>query len=209
MLEDSTGSQPITIKVFKRQSRLKDWHDRRHKSKAERSFRAAVYLQQQGIGTPAPIAWLDRWENGRLLESYYLCLFEPAICFRDALFEVYHQHKDSEQLMELMLLVAPAIRKMHDAGFMHGDLGNQNILLPKNTDGSWAEPSFIDLNRYQYFPQGVTDKARAFDLARPILPGNYLHFFLQIYASHQELPATLAKLHQQQRAIFTRHRNSR
>lgn len=208
-LPSPTGELMVTVKIFKRQNFVKDWHDCRHGSKAERSFNAATHLQSLGIGTPAPIAWRDRWENGRLLESYYLSVFEPGISLRDALFDIYHQHKDSAKLMELLLLVAPAIRKMHDAGFMHGDLGNQNILLPKNADGSWAEPSFIDLNRYKVFAEGITDKARAMDLARPILPGNYLHFFLQIYAGHQELPAALAKLHKQERATFTRHRNSR
>jgi tRNA A-37 threonylcarbamoyl transferase component Bud32 len=208
-LQIDNTSYEVAIKVFAKQSLLKDIYDKKNKSKAERSYIAAEKLLNHGINTPTPIAILEEWKGNRLSESYYLCLFEPAICLRDALFEIYHQHKDSAKLMELLLLVAPAIKQMHDAGFMHGDLGNQNILLPKNTDGSWASPSFIDLNRYQFFADGVTDKARAIDLARPILPGNYLHFFLQIYAGHQELPGALAKLHQQQRAIFTRHRNSR
>lgn len=199
----------LAIKVFAKQSLLKDLYDKKNKSKAERSYIAAETLINLGINTPPPVAILEDWQGNRLIESYYICLFEPAICFRDALFDIYHQHKDSAKLMELLLLVAPAIRKMHDAGFMHGDLGNQNILLPKNADGSWAEPSFIDLNRYQVFNNGIRDKARAMDLARPILPGNYLHFFLQIYAKHQEVPRELAELHLQQRAIFTRHRNSR
>lgn len=92
-LDTPTDELPITIKVFKRQSRLKDWFDRRNKSKAERSFNAAIFLQERGVGTPAPIAWLDRWENGQLLESYYLCVFEPAICFRDALADIYHNSR--------------------------------------------------------------------------------------------------------------------
>lgn len=199
----------VAIKVFSRQRLLKDLYDKKNKSKAERSYIAAQKLINAGINTPTPIAALDEWNGNRLMESYYICLFESAVCFRDALFDIYHQHKDSAKLMELLLLVAPAIKQMHEAGFMHGDLGNQNILLPKNTDGSWAAPSFIDLNRYQFFENGINDKARAIDLARPILPGNYLHFFLQIYAGHTELPQELAKLHRQQRAIFTRHRNSR
>jgi len=47
---------------------------------------------------------------------------------------------------------------MHNIGFMYGDIGNQNILLPKNPDESWAAPSFIDLNRYQFFAKDITDK---------------------------------------------------
>ena len=82
-LPTKTGVQIIGVKIFKRQSLVKDWYDRKNGSKAERSYRAAIYLQEHDIGTPAPVAWLDRWENDRLLESYYLCLYEPAICFRE------------------------------------------------------------------------------------------------------------------------------
>ena len=60
-------------------------------------------------------------------------------------------------------------------------MGNQNILLPKNPDGSWAQPQFIDLNRCKISSTPLTDKERAFDLSRTIFPGNYLGFFKAIY----------------------------
>lgn len=198
----------ITIKVFKRQNWLKDWHDRKHKSKAERSFQAALFLQQKGIGTPAPIAWLDRWENGRLLESYYLCCFEPAVCFRDALVHIYRDLHDNAPLMDLLHIVAPAIRAMHDAGFMHGDMGNQNILLPRSESGEWLQPQFIDLNRGKSFAGPLSDEARAFDLARIALPGAYLKIFKTIYNHHEDFPADLEKLEQKYRTRFWRHRRS-
>lgn len=208
-LETPTGDLPITAKVFKRQSQLKDRFDRHNKSKAERSYRAAIYLQHHDIGTPAPIAWLDRWENGRLLESYYLCLFEPAICFRDALAEIYHQHRDNELLMDLLHVVAPAIRAMHDAGFMHGDMGNQNILLPKDSTGRWGQPQFIDLNRCAMENGALDNGRRAFDLSRIALPGAYLKIFKNIYCSHQDIPADLDKEELKYRRRFERHRRSR
>lgn len=198
----------ITIKVFKRQHWLKDRHDRRNKSKAERSFRAAVFLQEKQVGTPAPIAWLDRWENGRLLESYYLCCFEPAICFRDALVNIYRELYDNAPLMDLLHVVAPAIRAMHDAGFMHGDMGNQNILLPRAATGEWLQPQFIDLNRGKISTGPISDEARAFDLARIALPGAYLKIFKTIYNHHEDFPAALEKLEQKYRTRFWRHRRS-
>src|SRR5690606_27350224 len=73
----------ITIKVFKRQSWLKNWYDKKIGSKAARSYQAACYLEQHGINTASPIAFLDRWENGRLLESYFVSLFTPGDSFRD------------------------------------------------------------------------------------------------------------------------------
>ena len=207
-LSTPTGEITATIKVFKRQSRFKDWYDRRNKSKAQRSYIAACHLQNNDIGTPAPIAWLDRWEQGRLLESYYLCLYEPAICFRDALADIYHNARDNAPLMDLLHAVAPAIRAMHDAGFMHGDMGNQNILLPKKPDGQWGQPQFIDLNRAQINPEPVTEKQRAFDLARIALPGAYLKIFKTIYSRHEDIPASLDTLEQTYRRRFWRHRRN-
>ena len=70
---------------------------------------------------------------------------------------------------------------MHDAGFMHGDMGNQNILLPRSETGAWLQPQFIDLNRAKYSSEPLTIKQRAFDLARIALPGAYLKIFKTKY----------------------------
>lgn len=201
-------SVDVTIKVFKRQNWLKDRHDRKNKSKAERSFRAATFLRDKQIGTPSPIAWLDYWENGRLLESYYLCLFEPAVCFRNALVQIYRELYDNAPLMDLLHIVAPAIRAMHDAGFMHGDMGNQNILLPRAENGEWLQPQFIDLNRGKISAGPISNEARAFDLARIALPGAYLKIFKTIYNQHEDFPSELEKLEQKYRTRFWRHRRS-
>lgn len=208
-LPSAQGDIQVALKVFKRQNWLKDRFDRKHKSKAERSYAAACYLQVHNIGTPAPIAWLDRWQDNRLVESYFLSIFQPAICLRDALSDIYFNRRDNAPLMELLHLVAPAIRAMHDANFMHGDMGNQNILLPKNADGSWAQPQFIDLNRARMPARPLLDKERAFDLSRPILPGNYLNFFKYIYCQHQMPSSELNRAETSYRKRFAWHRSSR
>ena len=208
-LRTATGEIIVALKIFKRQGWLKDRYDRNNKSKAERSYNAARYLQEHHIGTPAPVAWLDRWDNNRLLESYLLCIYQPAICLRDALNDIYYHARNNEPLMELMQSVAPAVRAMHDAQFMHGDMGNQNILLPKNSDGTWAQPQFIDLNRARIPNRSLTDKERAFDLSRPIIPGNYLSFFKHIYCEHQDIPHALDKYEATYRTRFERHRQLR
>src|SRR5690606_37879565 len=153
-------------------------------------------------------AWLDRWENGRLLESYYLCRYESAPCFRDTLSDIYYNQRNNEPLMDLLHVVAPAVRAMHDAGFMHGDLGNQNILLPRDANGQWQAPLFIDLNRARYPHQPLDNKARAHDLARIALPGTYLKFFKTIYNGHQAFPAALDALESKARKRFWNHRRS-
>jgi tRNA A-37 threonylcarbamoyl transferase component Bud32 len=205
------GSEEIivTIKVFKRQGILKDWHDHKHKSKAERSFRAAVHLQKNDIGTPAPIAWLEQWQGKRLLESYYVCAYEPAICWRDALSDIYYNLRDNQPLLELLQVVAPAVRAMHDSGFMHGDMGNQNILLPKNENDQWGKPVFIDLNRAQIEKQPISAAQRAFDLSRIALPGAYLKIFKFMYSFPNDIPTDLDKLEQGFRQRFELHTKTR
>lgn len=198
----------ITIKVFKRQNWLKDRYDWRLGSKASRSYDAACFLQSNGINTPAPIAWLERWEGKRLLESYYVCLFEAGISFRDALSDIYYNQHNNEPLMDLLHVVAPAIRAMHDAGFMHGDMGNQNILLPRDENSAWLKPQLIDLNRAKYSNKPLTLEQRAFDLARIALPGAYLKIFKTIYNNHQDFPAEFDKLEQKARDRFWSHRRS-
>jgi hypothetical protein len=46
--------------------------DRRRGTAAERAWRAALHLQAAGVGTPQPLAWLERWQGGRLAEAYFM-----------------------------------------------------------------------------------------------------------------------------------------
>ena len=196
----------VAIKVFGRQSFFKDWFDRRNQSKAARSYNAGEFLYRQELGTAEPIAWLDRWDNGRLVESYYLCIHVAAPCFRDALIQIYEQEQNNDGMMALLYEVAPALRQLHEAGFMHGDLGNQNILVPKSSSGAYLAPLFIDLNRSQYPSAPLGDRERAHDLARIALPGAYLDIFKMIYNNHQNLSEPLALLEKKARKRFWGHR---
>lgn len=198
----------LAVKVFKRQSYLKDCSDRLKKTKAERSFLAATFLTEHQIGTPKPVGYLDCWQHNRLTESYYLCLCEDAVNFRDELSDLYWNHPDNEKLMAMLNIVAPAVRKMHDAGLMHGDMGNQNILFYKTDKGLWQSPQFIDLNRAK-INQPLSHKQRAYDLSRLTLPGAYLKIFKYIYCHNQEIPNDLDKWEKRYRARFARHSRSR
>jgi len=207
-LHTANGTIPVAIKVFKRQSWWKDRYDKKNKSKAERSYLAACYLQSQHIGTPQPVAWLERWDNNRLIESYYICRFEAAPSLREVMAEILWDKRDNQPLMEVLLHLAPALRTMHDAGFMHGDMGNQNILLPHTDDGKWLAPQWIDLNRSKIFPAPLGNKERAKDLARLAIPGAYMKIFKMIYSHHQLPEPELDKLEQKLREQFWRHRRN-
>ena len=190
-LERGGAPVDLLVKAFGRESGLKNFADRKRGSKAQRSWEAAVALAGRGVGTPAPVGYLERWEGGRLVESYFLADYladRPS--FRDALIALYHDDPDCARCMALLEVVARGIRVMHDAGFQHNDLGNQNILLQRDGAGGWCDPTFIDLNRGRLH-ETLTLRQRARDLSRITLPSDFLRVFLEMY--WVAVPCTRAK----------------
>ena len=205
--------ESLAVKSYRRQSLFKDTWDRYRGSPALRAFRAARFLCEQGVGTPAPLAVLELWQQGpiktaRLKQSYYLCAYENADSLREQLRWVYTQNPDNQAMLDLLGVLALAVADMHEAGFRHGDMGNQNILLPHKADGSWDQPQFIDLNRACIKPRlSIRDRAR--DLARLTLPGEYRRIFLYLYSRDREPPPELVRAEARARARFRRHQLSR
>ena len=134
------------------------WRDRlalRRGSKAERAFRTALALRDAGVGTPAPIAGVERWEGPRLRDSRLVSAFVPRLTsFRDELERLYAEAPRCAPLMDLLQAVAGAVRALHDAGILHRDLGNQNIALQRDPDepGAPWKVLFLDLNRARQVP---------------------------------------------------------
>jgi hypothetical protein len=172
----------VMVKAFGERSWLHDARDRRRGSKARRTWLAAEHLRKNAVGTPAPIGYLDRWEGGRLRESYYLAAYQDGVqTFRDALITLFHDHPDSERFLALLECVAKGVRAMHDAGFVHNDLGNQNILLTPDGPGRWRNFQVVDLNRgrIRHGPLGLRERAR--DMSRLALPSHLLQIFMKMY----------------------------
>ena len=200
--------QNWAIKVFKRQSWLKDQHDLKNSSKAERSWHAAQHLMAHNIGTPAPIAFLDRWQNQRLVESYFITEYVADMsCFRDELAQLYWHEPDNEKLLGLLQPIADAVRAMHDAGLMHGDMGNQNIILQRVDSHTWGNVQFVDLNRVRIAP-ALTAQDKAFDLSRISLVSDYLRVFKLMY-SQGPVDPELDKIEQRLRQRFAWHSKTR
>lgn len=199
----------LAIKSFARGSWLRDRYFARYGSKAERSFLTAVQLQKAGVGTPAPFAFLDRWEGGRLLESYYLCAYQENITsFREELNRLYRDDPLCRRIMTLMETVALAIADMHDAGVCHRDLGNQNILLRRDGEDRWKDVQFIDLNR-AHRSHTLTTAQRARDISRIDLPSDFLRVFLCMYFRHRHPDELFKQLEARYRRRFARHTATR
>ncbi len=172
----------VVVKAFRRPSLIKNAIDRRYRgSKARRTWLAAVHLDEAGVGTPEPVAFLERWVEDRLVESYVVTIFQPDIRSLTAeLNHLFREEPECWKFMELMQSVATAVRAMHDSGFQHNDLGNQNILLRRSGVASWDDIKFIDLNRGR-IRASLTPPQRARDISRLYLPSDFLRVFKDMY----------------------------
>jgi len=199
----------VVVKEFGMPGRLKNAMDRKHRgSKARRSWLAAVRLVEHGVGSPEPVALLERWDENRLVESYYISVFqENPRSFKDELVNLYRNESECEKFIELMQAVAEGVRAMHDAGFLHNDLGNQNILLRRTGECSWENVQFVDLNRGYILPT-LTLKQRARDISRISLPSDLLRVFKEMYWDDVP-PAGFQEWEERYRKRFARHSHTR
>jgi len=171
----------LFVKSFGRQARAKDGIDRVRGSKARRTWLAARRLQERGVGTPDPIGYMERWESGCLVESYYLSRYEGGMTsFTDELIRLFHDDPHCHKFISLMQRVADAVHAMHTAGFQHNDLGNQNILLRRSGAAEWKDLMFIDLNRGR-IRDSLTQRQKARDISRIYLPSDLLRVFKEMY----------------------------
>ncbi|MBQ8723993.1 MAG: hypothetical protein IJY80_06885, partial [Opitutales bacterium] len=202
------NTRDVVVKTYRSPGRLREFFDGKEKgSKAFRAFRAAWILQQNGVGTPAPIAVAERRDgNGHLLESRLITAFVPAMSnFRDELFHIYAKNPDCEALMNLMQAAADACRAMHDCGIIHRDLGNQNIAMKKTESGAWSV-LLIDLDRVRIFPAGtLTDEQRGRDLARLDLPSDFRRVFHSMYFMGYGPTGAFCVGEEKERKAFDRH----
>lgn len=203
------GPFDLAIKSFAPRSALRQSAYRRRGTPARRSWQHAVELSTRGVGTPAPLAFLERWEGGRLIESHYVSRFEAdRHGFREELIRIYRHDPVCWKLINLLQAVADAVRRLHEAGIRHGDMGNQNILLRRSGDGLWSDVQFIDLNRarIQVGPLGPNDCA--FDVSRLHLPSDLLRIFKEMYFGKPP-PADFQAYESRERQRYAWHSRTR
>ena len=204
------GGRPlaVAVKTFGSQGLFKNWNDARRGTKAERSFRVAARLHAAGVGTPAPVACVERWAGRRLLASHFVSVFAPGLtCFRDELIRLYRTDPLCSKLIGLLQTVADAVRAMHRAGVQHNDLGNQNIMLRRAGEAAWADVQFVDLNRAR-LRDALSLREAARDLSRITLPSDFLRVFYEMYFQTPP-PAEFLRWERHYRSRFAGHTRTR
>jgi len=207
-IEPVVEGQPIalTVKSHAAPGGVKGWWDARWGSKAHRAWRIARAMEAAGVGTPKPVAFFEeRRAGGRIGRSYFVTAFVPdRVSFRDELIRLYRTAPRCADVMALLQTVADAVAAMHRAGIVHGDLGNQNILLRRTGPAAWAEVQIIDLNRARLCPSPSL-RMRARDLSRLTLPSDLLRVFKAMVFGEIRPPRSFHRWEDFYRFLFAVH----
>ncbi len=205
----SPESLQVVIKSFAPQPLIKDLIDRKRGSKAFKTWQAATALLEGGVSTPEPVCYVERREGNRLTESYYVVKYDPEIVsFKSELIRLFREEPECGEFMALLETVARGIQGMHKTGFLHNDLGNQNIYLRGAGREKWGEPLFVDLNRGRLKPV-LSLRERARDISRIWLPSDLLRVFKEMYFDGELPPIAFQKWETIFRNLYAAHANTR
>ena len=177
-------------------------------SKASRAYHNARHLAAHGVGVARPLGFFETWEGRRLKESYYVSEYmDDATDLYAEMRRLLREDPDCHRYVALLRLVAEEVRKMHDCGFIHNDLGGQNILL-RRTGRGWRDICFIDLNRGRARGD-LPPRLRARDLANLEIQSFFRTVFFHIYYRDGPVPAGFSRWERFYRGLRTLHNESR
>lgn len=171
------------------------------KPKAVRAYENARVLQENGIATPEPIAYILTYKRGLLAESY---LITVQIAFSRMFYEFgEHPLAGSEDIIKNFVHFTA---RMHELGIYHKDFSPGNILFGQ-VNGEW-QFSVVDINRMKFGKIDIKKGCAAF--AR--LWGNVamMKLIAREYAADRHFDASLCEqLILKYWREFWKHRNPR
>lgn len=144
-------------------------------SKALKAWRGAAACVERGIPTPLPIAYLERREKGLVAECFFIS--ERLEGSREIRFPL--RDLPPEDLCRLLSSAARFLSRCHDAGILHRDLSDGNILVSAAPGGGFLF-SLIDTNRIRV-RRKIPAMRRMKNLIRLGIHPRYRDFFLKEY----------------------------
>lgn len=125
----------LVVKAFRRPNLLNSFvYAHVRQSKACRSYRNAMRLNQLGLGSPEPVGWLQVTRGGRLTVSYYVSVFSPATEVRD--------WQLTPRAAQVEATLPHYLHRLYEGGVWFKDLSGGNVLL--DAQGHY---SLCDVNR--------------------------------------------------------------
>lgn len=134
----------IVVKRFKQPHKLNRFvYSYFRGTKAERAYRNALALEQYGVDTPKPIAYIDMASKGLVTNSYLVTEYTDYLPIKD----LFKEEKFF-QVMGMNAFVKFTV-SLHEKGIQHNDYNLTNVLYRKNEDHTF-DFMLIDINRMEF-----------------------------------------------------------
>lgn len=146
LYQTQIGSHRVVVKRFGIPNMINRYvYGRFRESKAKRSYIHAQKLLKSGIGTPAPVAYLETRRGFALNYSYYVCeMVDASLTYRDLV-----KNQGSVNEWETVLRAFTRFTyQMHEAGILFKDHSPGNTLI--DPDGKDSQFYLVDLNRMTF-----------------------------------------------------------
>ena len=114
------------------------------KSKAYKSYHNSIKLTDLGVNTPQPIGFIEFYENTLLKESFFI-----STTLKYDLTMANVRDDDLEDKETILKAFAKFTYEIHQKGVWHIDYSGGNILINKNSNGSYTF-SLVDINRMEF-----------------------------------------------------------
>jgi hypothetical protein len=140
---------PLFVKIFYRSSVFGTVKDCFRRSKAVRSLLLTERLAECGFGVPVAIAAGEERMLNLLRRSFVVTLAvngRPLPVFLREQFAARPSGLSLRRKRDIVLSLAQEVKRLHDLGFVHGDLVPGNIFIEATTGGR-AQFSFMDNDR--------------------------------------------------------------
>lgn len=149
--------------------------------KAFKAWNGANALLERGIGTPFPVAYLEKRRNLALERSYYLServrdVEEIRFLFRNL---------PALELRNLIASLAQHLESCHQKGILHRDLSDGNILVERDRDKKFNF-YMIDINRIK-IKRRIGLLQRIKNLVRLGIPSDEQPFFVAKYLGSPDI----------------------
>ncbi len=155
------NGQDVVIKSFKKPNAINRYAYRYiRKSKAQRSFEYAHKLEALGIGTPKPITYVEKYQNGALNISYYVSEYQPYDL-------TYRELVDNPNYLDYEIILRQFTQftyQLHEKGIEFKDHSPGNTLIEKIGEGQYRF-YLVDLNRMN-FHEEMSFQQRMYNMRR-------------------------------------------
>ena len=174
----------VAVKLFARPAGLRLAQSVFRRSKTRKSFLAAMALAEHGVGTPPALATIESRHWGILGASSLVTVWRDGAAELRVVFRKQHPAWPDGPDARFAAALGNFVRSVHDAGVIHRDLSDGNILVRGGADA----PAFllIDLNRCR-----LVTRARSFarirDAIRAGIPSHLQREFLSACLGEPEL----------------------